>query len=254
MQAMQTYTSAQTADLRSPDRNKYFFGKMLDVVHFDIEQDYFNYKRSLINRLVIGYGVVCGLNVILRNGGVVVTPGFAIDRWGREIIVPGETKPFDLPTPPPPKEQQPESGDCAENDHWYHLLLCYHECGSSPEPVLGGECGVETCVPSLVQERFKLDWRKGRAPEPPHEDCLSELITGDRINRRAIAQHVTQCCSRTPCDPCIELANLRLPRQPEGGNTDIDISVRPIVYTNDLLFEMLSALISGRQNYGRAGK
>lgn len=257
MQVMETHDRARPIELHTAVRNRYYFGKLLDVVHFDIEQDYFNYKRWLINRLVLGYGVVCGLDVQLRNGGkaVAVTSGLAIDRWGREIIVPSASRDFDLPELPPPKPTQ-QQAPCEGEDLWYHLLICYYECEGSPEPALGDECGVESCVPSSTQERYKLEWCKGRAPEPPHDDCLSELISGDRVNRRALALHISQCCQQPACDPCLALANVRMPRQDDQGGPDVDITIRPIVYTNDLLYELITAMGSGssRQNQPRAGK
>ena len=257
MQVMETTSHAQPIGLHTAVRNRYYFGKLLDVVHFDIEQDYFNYKRWLINRLILGYGVVCGFDVELGKDETTVsmTSGFGIDRWGREIIAPAGYQDFKLPDRPAAGQQQSQQQQkdyCEDDDVWYHLLICYYECDGSPEPALGDECGVETCVPSLAQERFKLEWRKGRAPEPPHDDCPSDLITGDRVNRRALAIHISQCCQKPPCDPCLPLANVRIP--PEGqGSIDIDITIRPIVYTNDLLYQLITAM-GPRPNHARAGK
>ena len=39
------------SDLRAPVRNNYFYGKLLDVFHLEMEQEYFNAKRHLLNRL-----------------------------------------------------------------------------------------------------------------------------------------------------------------------------------------------------------
>ena len=50
------------ADLLEPVRNLWFTGKMLDAYHMDLETDYGNRKRWLLNRLVLGSGVV-GLDV-----------------------------------------------------------------------------------------------------------------------------------------------------------------------------------------------
>ena len=44
--------------LSTPARNNYFYGKLLDVRHFTLEQSYFNAKRWLMNRLTLGSGVV----------------------------------------------------------------------------------------------------------------------------------------------------------------------------------------------------
>src|SRR5260370_19501164 len=86
-----------------PVRNRYFYGKLLDVAQFDIEQSYMNGKRWLLNRLFSGYGVICGLNVQLGpdNQRSRVTPRPSIDKHGHEIMVwqPAGAQP--LPPPPP---------------------------------------------------------------------------------------------------------------------------------------------------------
>ena len=96
----------QTREYAPPDlevavRNRYFYGKLLDVFHFELETDYMNGKRALLNRLVTGWGVVCGLDVLAVDEGdaIYVTRGMALDQWGREIIVPKDTRPILLPDP-----------------------------------------------------------------------------------------------------------------------------------------------------------
>src|SRR4029079_915508 len=92
-------------------RNRYLYGKLLDVFHFELEQDYLNGKRWLLNRLVSGYGVLCGLDVQpADNGrGVVVTPGGALDRGGREITGPRTREPIAIPERPAARPAQPPS-------------------------------------------------------------------------------------------------------------------------------------------------
>ena len=41
-------------------RNRYFYGKLLTVRDFEVEQRYHCTKRELLNRLLHGAGVVCG--------------------------------------------------------------------------------------------------------------------------------------------------------------------------------------------------
>src|SRR6266571_7966905 len=100
-------------DLFSAVRNKYFYSKKMDVAQFELEQNYFNNKRRLLNRLVGGYGVVCGLNVTLANDykSVVVSPGLAIDKCGREITVCQPSEPYPLPEPPQPKTEAADADD-----------------------------------------------------------------------------------------------------------------------------------------------
>ena len=61
------------ADLRVPVRNRYFYGKSMGVHQMEMEQDYSNAKRWLLNRLVTGPGVVCGLRVELTDDLTAVT-------------------------------------------------------------------------------------------------------------------------------------------------------------------------------------
>lgn len=69
------------------ERNNYFTGKLLSAGDLQAEQRYFNDKRSLINRMVLGWGIVCGLEVTLEDGCLVVAPGLALDCCGRELLV-----------------------------------------------------------------------------------------------------------------------------------------------------------------------
>ena len=64
MHAVEQEIMEQT-DIKTPVRNRYFYGKLLDVYHFELETNYMNYKRWLMNRHVISYGVVCGMDVRL---------------------------------------------------------------------------------------------------------------------------------------------------------------------------------------------
>ncbi|MCP5047035.1 MAG: hypothetical protein GY940_07670 [bacterium] len=77
-------------------RNNYFYGKLMTVRDFEAEQDYINEKRHLLNRLVHGAGVLCGMSFsegdVYADGNNIKikfpTGGVAIDCWGREIVVP----------------------------------------------------------------------------------------------------------------------------------------------------------------------
>ena len=70
------------------ERNRYFYGKLLTVRDFEIEQKYNNDKRRLTNRLLHGSGIVSGLQVVYVDEKTVsVEPGLALDGSGREIVV-----------------------------------------------------------------------------------------------------------------------------------------------------------------------
>lgn len=70
------------------ERNKYFYGKLLSVEDFNLEQKYMNDKRRMMNRFLFGYGVVAGLHVLqVDERTVSVESGYALDSLGREIVV-----------------------------------------------------------------------------------------------------------------------------------------------------------------------
>ncbi len=246
-------------DLKTPVRNRYFYGKLLDVMHLEMEQDYFNSKRALINRLVIGPGVVCGLDVELSedNNSVIVLPGIAIDRCGREIVVTKPSQPVDLPPHPRhPSEnggyQQQQQGkyeprkyehhDYCEEEY-AHVVLCYHECESDPVRAAAGDCeSVALCVAGSVREQFEVTVREGFAPE--RRSNFPDVIEGRRISYAAIVDYVTRSCRALPDDCCVPLANIRLKYTDDGWEPEVDINIRPIVYNNRLLFDLIQSLVS----------
>ena len=75
-------------DLVSLERPQYFPGQLLAAEDFTQEQEYVRERQRRHNRLLHGWGVVCGLEVERAEGWVVrVTPGYALDRNGDEIVI-----------------------------------------------------------------------------------------------------------------------------------------------------------------------
>jgi len=254
-----TPASGPAGELKAPVRNRYFYGKMLDVFHFEQEQGYFNQKRWLINQRVVGYGVVCGLDVTLGrdNRSIVVLPGVAIDRCGREIIVASPSQPVSLDpwmakAPGAAPAAQPANG---EEGKWLHVCLCYHECESDPEPAFGNDCDTsDRCVSGSIRERYRIDICDGKVKMPPVKCNLADLFSDRTIDYAALARYVTRACPPTGEACCIPIANIQLPPpQPaapaaDGGGAaqnpppTVDIAVRPIVLTNPLLYQLLICL------------
>lgn len=246
------------SDLRSPVRNNYFYGKLLDVFHLEMEQEYFNSKRWLLNRLVTGPGVVCGLRVELTDDGksVVIQPGLAIDRCGREIIVANPSAPYPLPElppyePPPADPKGGRSGDRYRRDseHRYcempfaHVLLCYHECKTEPMPALASDCESEAwCASGSIREQYSIEIREGFAPGRKYE-IPENIVYGDEINYRALVDFVTGSCRMLPDDCCIPLANIELRESDDGWEPELDNRVCPIAFTNRLLYQLMVSLM-----------
>src|SRR6266481_1512650 len=110
--------------MSSPRRNHFFYGKLLDELHLRMEQDYFNGKRWMLNRLALGRGVLCGLQVTADGKYLWVSPGVAIDAYGREIVVPQKVR-VDLSKVAAncttTRDRKPEETKL-------YLALCYHDC------------------------------------------------------------------------------------------------------------------------------
>lgn len=70
-------------------RVRFFDGQMLSVDDFNAEQTYSREKRKLHNRMLYGVGVVTGLGVSVDRepDTIIVSPGFAIDASGNEVVV-----------------------------------------------------------------------------------------------------------------------------------------------------------------------
>jgi hypothetical protein len=239
-------------------RNRYFYGQLLDVHHFESEQNYFRQKIWMGNRLVSGYGVICGLDVQLCDDrkSVRVLPGIALDKAGREIVVPAPSAcvPLRAAAPQYDHAHQPESCEC-ERGRYGTVYVCFHECESDPAPVLAGDCDADRCVSSAIRERYKVVLKEGRCRAPDPHCALADIISGDRLSYDALATWVTRACLPLPDDVCIPLANVRLPEEGATANpSDIHINVRPIVYTNDLLYELILCAISNGQGPTRSGK
>ncbi|WP_219837875.1 hypothetical protein [Paenibacillus sp. R14(2021)] len=74
------------------ERNRYFYGKLLTVRDFESEQKYLGDKRRLMNRLLVGSGVVSGMHVVaVDDKSITVEMGVALDYAGREIVIPSPT-------------------------------------------------------------------------------------------------------------------------------------------------------------------
>jgi hypothetical protein len=259
------------AEFPTPVRNRYFYGKLLDVFHFELETDYMNAKRWLLNRLVTGWGVVCGLDVQLIEDGsaIVVTPGMALDPWGQEILVSTPSRPVLLPDEPwgdndagyarDPARPQRERYDAAdvrgekeqhpdEEERYYHVVLCYHECQSGPTPVLAGDCGEEIeCAAGTIEERYRVEIRPDRLDPISVWDCqIPDAITRGELQYEVLVRWVTDNCPELPDDPCIPLANIRVHRGHDHQYcepSDIDISIRQLALSNRALFYLLMSML-----------
>jgi hypothetical protein len=243
---------------------------MMDVHHFELETAYGIGMRRLLNRLVTGSGVVCGLDVEAGDDGcsVEITAGVAIDRWGREIVVPARTAP--VPIPPALVDRvcgrtgEEEDGEQAgpgderrypRDEAWLTVALCYHECETDPVAVLAGDCSTATpCAPGAIREQYRITFEPGRAEAPELSCRFPDVLAQGELDYAALARWITRECPAPPRNPCIPLANVRLSCDRDHcaiDANDIDITVRPVVFGNDVLVDVLTRIVEESRSDSR---
>jgi len=234
--------SRHVARLIEPHRNNYFYGKLLDVGHLEMEQRYFNRKRWLLNRLALGSGVLCGLQVAWTDGKLTVAPGVAVDGLGREIVVPGwiELDPRKV-VGADGVERERKPGESLT----VYVCLEYRECLADFQPALVGECGPEPRgIPGTIVESFTVHLQ---VEKPAVSEIAGKLCEALRKRAEPGNKRIDLCeamagldCS-PPADPCVVLAAVDL-----SGTDAADLAVsvhnctgRSVLYSNQRLFDLL---------------
>lgn len=141
------------------ERNRFFYGKLLTVRDFESEQKYFNDKRRLINRLLFGSGVVCGLQVVaIDDQTITVEAGAALDSAGREIVV---------SSPVTHKLSMVEGFSNNEYAKNVYLCIAYDESGKEPVHSVAGAStySEEVNEYNRIQEGYKI-FVQEEAPDP----------------------------------------------------------------------------------------
>jgi hypothetical protein len=162
MEAPKKHCCHGDCDELMQERLNYFTGRHLAARDFKDEQLYHRSHRYLHNRMLHGWGVVCGLEVMehaqddCRNRYVKIGSGLAIDCCGREIVVERASCCGDEQPGIPWDKYEPERP-------WLMLCLSYLECGTEPVPVIHseGDCSTEKTQPKYGRSResWKLEWR-----------------------------------------------------------------------------------------------
>jgi hypothetical protein len=146
------------------ERLRYFTGRHMTARDFEDEQSYHHSHRLLHNRMLHGWGIVCGLqvrphpNADCRTQRVVVRCGMAIDCCGRELVVRR-----DVVTDVIPWGERPRVENDTRADPRYVLLLCLEYCEAPTEkvPVLYNEsaCANPAMEYGRVREGVRFGWR-----------------------------------------------------------------------------------------------
>jgi hypothetical protein len=231
-------------ELQPPRRNRYFNGKLLDAPHLALEQDYGRGSDAQLANLVLGAGVLCGLEVAAVSSGsevgVRVSAGVALDGWGRRIVVPdvdivplnvtddcGEPLGPDVPVPPE-----------------LVVRLCYRERQAQLMPALASDPsgeGNEATEAGEWIESYRIDVRAG-AVDSSGLACTDRVLDLMRAAdlTGALAVLAQGACAEPPQDSCIVLATLNV--GDDGGLTVDGLGPRTVVPTNLVLMQMVACL------------
>jgi hypothetical protein len=116
------------------ERPRFFPGRLLTSEDLAQEQTYVREKRKLHNRALHGFGVVSGLKVSNQSGGVVISPGIALDCEGNEIVIDA------------PQSLSPQS----QSGNGVYLTIRFEEKSTDPVPTASGT------EASTIREGFEI--------------------------------------------------------------------------------------------------
>jgi hypothetical protein len=251
------------------ERNNYFYGKQLTVRDLIQEQNYLNEKRRLINRAVLGWGVVCGLEVSwdAANTKITVCPGLAMDCCGHEILVchPADV-PFDDYAAIGATVGKTEPGKTDYQPVKYVLCLSYFQCDTEPVDLPPVGCGCEPRSEyNRIRESFRiklLKWEDTCLAHPPQPvSCPSHIkkpvnaddAQGAPCNTETVHEYLCgriKHCPECYCHDCVILATIEISPplsgtvQP-GGSPPSPVlrldscTYRKLVYRIPLLFDLI---------------
>ncbi|MBU0701239.1 hypothetical protein KKE26_08125 [bacterium] len=244
--------------LKQFERNKYFYGKLMTVKDFELEQGYFNGKRHLLNRLIHGVGIARGLKVTTptltgTTLKIALSSGVALDCWGREIVVDKEYSELNV------------TGTLGGDTKGY-LYIKQKPCLKDPVPVLSN---ASTCEQECCYSRIKEDFEVIVSNiAPPVPDFLLDVgkywkkdgevykdvnpVMGDIKSNEAdwheaeIIIAINEYLEKIGCPSCNDSKVLLavIEKKADGSivvnNTETH-KYRSIVYNNPMLYDLISS-------------
>lgn len=196
--------SPTDAQSKQVERVRYFSRQLITADDLTQDQIYHRAKRRLHNRLLHGWGIICGLEV-KKNPlpgtplNVVICPGYALSPQGDEILVPMEVQ-FDVGQciqgqgAPCHSPCNPVVLGAIDPSTAFYIGIRYIECQSRPMrvPPLGCGCDETACEYSRIRDSFEVS-------------CLKTLpasyeATGESLDLcKALTQDKV-----IPCPPCLD--------------------------------------------------
>lgn len=213
--------SPTDAQSKQVERVRYFSRQLITADDLTQDQMYHRAKRRLHNRLLHGWGIVCGLEV--KNNplpgvplNVVICPGYALSPQGDEILVSMEVQ-FDVGRciegqgAPCHSPCHPVVLGAVDPSTPFYIGLRYIECQSRPVrvPPLGCGCDETACEYSRIRDSFEVSCLKALPASPKPTDESLDLCKALKQDEVLMADKVIPC---PPCqdDPWVIIAKLEL--------------------------------------------
>lgn len=229
MSDLSEFTAA--ACCASLERVRYFPRQLLTADDLSAEQEYVREKLRRHNRMLHGFGVVCGCAVDTVEGAawtVRVNPGYAVSPQGDEIQIcePVEvdlrigtqSAPCTVQSPCPPVGTPAPDAD---GRLIAYIAVRYVDCPARPVRVHPSGCGCDesACEYSRVRESLEIMvlWQLPESHRQAAEDdarWVEQLrkLTGDKLP--ALSQFPVPDCPRPNSDPWVVLATVGVQRKP----------------------------------------
>lgn len=210
---MKNISNNKKCDYNNFKRARYFDGELMSKPIFEAEQFYHNEKRRLLNRMLHGWGVVCGLKIKQTDkasSSIIIEKGLALDCAGNEIFVcePYTLNVAELVNSCTDSKRPSASDECTdekktEEKKWY-VVIKYKEVPADPVPtyIPSGGCEEKGCEHSRVKEGYCLDLCKTvQCPRKPGEECdpCNDLKEEEEI-REFICEKLLLPCTGACCD------------------------------------------------------
>lgn len=245
------------------ERTRYYPRQIVQAVDLTQDQLYFRERLRRHNRMLHGWGIVCGVRVKLgtRPGTVLVEPGTVLGPFGDEIVV-GDTVEVDLTA-------QNLDGDAAsgftEADPWcadvpvahpsnrpVYLAIAFAEYDCRPVNVPAGGCSCGCEGPSCEYSRVRDSWRIRVLPDLPSSypaklagpavataySCTKPPVKLDAAGHPVPADP-TACdcpaCQPCPSSPWVVLADITL-NGTEVTRLDCDAHRRYVASFRDFFY------------------
>jgi hypothetical protein len=199
------------------ERTRYFTGQLLGEDDLVQEQLYFREKLRRHNRMLHGWGIVCGLAVRPGPTGseLTVEPGYALDGNGDEIVVEDDVdvdvrREFDdgnavSPCSEPGSKRVRTKRSPGER---LYLAIRYAECGTRPLPA------GESVEYSRTRESFAVK-------------LLTRLPRSYRRGRPRVEPE-SHPCPDPPAEPWVILAEVALDSKLQVSQIDCDTHERRV--------------------------